>query len=85
MVKDVLISGLADEDIKRDVLGLPDLDSKSLEDTVSFVEAKEMARDALSKVVTTAGISSYQKGKANGKSPAKTACKSCRAEIDKYV
>ena len=47
MGKDVLISGLADEDIKRDVLGLPDLDCKSLEDTVSFVEAKEMARDAV--------------------------------------
>jgi hypothetical protein len=59
MVKDVLISGLADEDIKKDVLGWPDLYSKSLEDAVSFIGAKKMARDALNKVDTTAGISSY--------------------------
>ena len=44
-----------------------------------------MARDALSNVDTTAGISSYQKGKANEKSAAKTTCKSCRARIDKYL
>ena len=44
MVKDVVISGLVDEDVKKDVLGWTDLDTKSLEDTVSFIEAKEMAR-----------------------------------------
>ena len=82
MVKDVVISGLVDEDVKKDVLGWTDLDDKSLEDTVSFVEAKEMARDALSKGPTNAGISSYKKeGKAAGKIP----CKLCKVEIDKIV
>jgi hypothetical protein len=78
MVKDVVISGLVDEDVKKDVLGWTDLDDKSLEDTVSFVEAKEMARDALRKSPTNAGISSYKKeGKAAGKIP----CKLCKVEI----
>ena len=85
IVKDVVISGLADEDVKKDVLGWPDLDDKSLEDTVSFVEAKEMARDALSKGPTNAGISSYKKGKTDGKPATKTSCKSCKKEIDKFI
>ena len=42
MVKDVLIAGLADEEVKKDVLGWQDLDRKTLEETVSFIEAKEM-------------------------------------------
>ena len=44
-VKDVLIAGLADDDIKREVLGWADLDRKTVEETVAFIEAKEMARD----------------------------------------
>ena len=47
MVKDVFVSGLCDDDIKKDVLGWADLDNKSLNETIAFVEAKEMARDAL--------------------------------------
>ena len=34
-----------DDDVKMEVLGWVDLDKKSLEETVAFVEAKEMARD----------------------------------------
>ena len=85
MVKDVIISGLVDEDVKKDVLGWTDLDDKSLEDTVSFVEAKEMARDALSKGPTNAGISTYKKGKPEGNSAGKIPCKLCKAEIDRIV
>ena len=44
-----------------------------------------MARDALSKGPTNAGISSYKKGKAEGKPVIKIACKSCKTEIDKFV
>ena len=85
MVKDVVISGLVDDDLKREVLGWPDLDEKSLEDTISFIEAKEMARDALDKGPTNAGISGYKKGKNEGKSSVKISCKTCKKEIDKYV
>ena len=31
MVKDVVISGLADEDVKKEVLGWSDLDNKTLD------------------------------------------------------
>ena len=61
MVKDVVISGLVDEDIKKEVLGWSDLDDKTLEETITFIEAKEMARDALSKGPIAAGLSTYKK------------------------
>ena len=47
IVKDVLVAGLADEDIKKDVLGWSELDTKDVNETVAFIESKEMARDAL--------------------------------------
>ena len=42
IVKDVLISGFADVDIKNEILGCPELDNKSVQETVTFIEAKEM-------------------------------------------
>ena len=85
MVKDVIISGLVDEDVKKDVLGWPDLDTKSLEDTITFIEAKEMARDALGKGSIAAGLSSYKKGKADTKTTTKIQCRSCKSEIEKFA
>ena len=46
IVKYVLVNGLADAEIKREVLGWKDLDSSALTDTVAYIENKEMARDA---------------------------------------
>ena len=43
-----LISGLADEEIKEDVLGSGD---KTLEDTVKFIEAKESAKRAKTSLI----------------------------------
>jgi len=48
MVKYVILSGIADEDIKKEVLGVPDLDDKSLNDTITIIENKEMAIRAIS-------------------------------------
>jgi len=59
IVKYVLVNGLADADIKREVLGWKDLDSSALADTVAFLENKEMARDAY-KGELSAVKSSYQ-------------------------
>ena len=61
MVKDVLVAGLCDEDIRKDVLGWSELDDKNISETIKFIEAKEMARDALHPHVSTATISSYKK------------------------
>ena len=86
MVKDVLIAGLVDEEIRKEVLGWADLDSKSLKETVSFIEAKEMARNALAKQPITAGVSSYKtKAKHETKLKVKVSCKDCSADIERYV
>ena len=87
MVKDVVISGVADEDVKKEVLGWSDLDNKILEDTIRFIEAKEMARDALRKGPIAASLSTYKKSKAESarKSATKIPCKLCKTEIDKFV
>ena len=85
MVKDVVIANLADEDIKKDVLGWSELDDSNLDDTIKFIEAKEMARDALSRPPTNAGLSNYKKGKQVPKQKVKVLCNDCKVEIDKYV
>ena len=62
VIKDVILNGLADEDIKKEVLGADDLDGLSVEKLVSRVEGKETARNALQKgSITSAGISSFKK------------------------
>ena len=63
--KDVLVAGLSDDEVKREVLGWHDLDTKSIEETVAYIEAKEMARDAMNRSSTNAGVSSYSKKKDN--------------------
>lgn len=56
-MKDVLINGLVDDYIRRDTLGWEKLDDTDVKGTVSFLEAKEMSREALIKQTTAAGIS----------------------------
>ncbi|XP_066936345.1 uncharacterized protein [Clytia hemisphaerica] len=87
IIKDVFISGLSDDEIRREVLGWSDLDRKSIEETVAFVEAKEMAREALNRGSTTASISTYRKH--NKQVPQRSPpnrktgrCKECKVEIE---
>ena len=47
VIKDMLVTGLSDPEIRRDVLGWQDLDTKTALETVTFIENKEMARNAL--------------------------------------
>ena len=42
IVKYVLISGISDEDIKKDVPACDDLDNRSLNETISVIKSKEM-------------------------------------------
>ena len=48
IVKYPIISAIADEEIKKDVFGYADLDSKSLSNTISLPETKEMAAEVMS-------------------------------------
>ena len=46
VVKDILLAGIVDIDIRKDILSLEDLDNKTAIDIVKFVEDKESARNA---------------------------------------
>ena len=87
IVKDVLITGLVNDEIKREVLGWTELDIKRVDETVSFIEGKEMARDALNNQPIAAAVSSY---KANSKtvpsnhSKVMTTCKDCNKQMEQY-
>jgi len=86
IVKDVLISGLAEDEIKREVLGWAGLDASTMEETVSFLEAKEMAREALNRQSSTNAISSYRQSKRHGKKDSgKINCQSCNVEMEKFT
>jgi len=89
LVKDVLVTGIADEEVRKETLGWSELDKKSLEETVTFIEAKEMARDALQ----TSAIAANSAYKIKLKNPphraqktaATSRCKQCKVEIDELV
>lgn len=89
IVKDVLINGLNDEEIKKEVLGWADVDDKTVEEALSFIEGKEMARDAMKSSDNVAPISSYKsRAKASNMHPAscpKVRCENCNVEMDKFV
>ena len=67
VIKDVLITGLSDPEIRRDVLGWPELDGKTALETVAFIESKEMARNALlhCNSGTMNALSTYRKQQKN--------------------
>ncbi len=47
IVRWVILAGLSSPDIAREVFGTPDIDNKSLTDTVALIEAKERAARAI--------------------------------------
>ena len=59
MVKDVLVAGIADLDIRREVMSTDGVLQKTVNEIVSLVEAKEMARNALPQ--SSAAISSFRR------------------------
>ena len=46
-IRDVLLSGISDLDIRREALGTDDIQEKSINEVIAFVEGREMARNAL--------------------------------------
>ena len=84
IVKYVLVNGLADAEIRKDVLGWKDLDTSSLAETIAFIEGKEMARDAY-KGELSAVRSKFQKQQKDPKLKVKVKCETCDAQISQYV
>ena len=82
---------MVDDDIKKDILGWVDLDRKAVEETVSFIEAKEMAREAMERTPIAAAISGYKMKEkhSNEKHTSKPktiiSCDSCSTKMEKYV
>ena len=84
IVKYVLVNGLVDAEIKREVLGWKELDSSSLPETVAFIENKEMARDAY-KGDVSAVKSAYKSQSKDPKLKLKIKCESCETMVNQYV
>ena len=61
VVKDVLVAGIADPDLRKEVLSWSELDTKEVKAVVSFVETKEVALNAWTGTSGTAALSSYKK------------------------
>ena len=59
VIRDVLLNGLSDPDIRRDVLGTKDILTKLINDVIALVENKEMARNALPSA-TLSSISTFK-------------------------
>ncbi len=63
MVKQVLLAGMYDDDIKRKALSTVGVDNKSLNDTIANVETEEMASRSMTGQTTSsvASATSYKK------------------------
>ena len=83
ITKNVIVSGLSVDEVKREVLGWHDLDTRTVQQTVTYIEAKKMARDAMNKSSTNAALSPYKK-KGKQRDDAKGQCKDCHIDIDKF-
>ena len=56
IVKMVLLNGLADEDIKREILGTDNLDTKDLNTVLGLIETKECATRSLIGAAASTGL-----------------------------
>lgn len=65
-IRDVLLNGIADSDIRRDALGAPDIQTKTVSDVIGLVEGKETARDA--HPTPTINASTYRRTQPTSKS-----------------
>ena len=97
VIKDILIAGIEDHEILKDVLGMTDLDTKTDKDIVRFVEEKEIARNAMQASSSNANALSGHNKSAYRKMnppPAETEikkklamkgkCSDCQKEISLY-
>ena len=97
IVKDVLVAGIADSDLRREVLSWNELDDKDAKDVVTFIESKEVAIKAWSGSSNSALSNSSYKKQVKGslqnesidssmktKLSLKGSCEKCRLEINVY-
>ena len=90
VVKDILVAGIADNDIRKDILGHTQLDSKTDRDIVKFVEEKEMAKNACDETnrVDVNAVTQYRKQSKDDKKQKlalKSKCSKCGKEYNLYM
>ena len=61
MVKHVILQGLYDEDIRREISCLSEVDNLTNNDLITRIEAKETAREATSTAASNASISQFKR------------------------
>ena len=69
IIRDAMIRGICDDDIRLEILGDPELAKKSLEECTALIEAKESGKRSANRLSlrgaepssTSAGLSTYQK------------------------
>ena len=84
IIRDVLIGGICDMDIRRDVLGTKSILEKSINNVITLVESKEMARNALPS--SNGSISGYRRQNKQGPDRNKTAtCPDCSKTFSQFT
>ena len=80
VVRWVTLAGLSSPDISREVFGTPDIDQKTLSETVAIIEAKERAARALAGEGSVAAASTYKQEQRHTilKTDPSTACEACK-------
>ena len=87
MVKYVVISGISYEDIKKEVLSISDLDTRSLNNTVKAIENRELASRAVaspSQQHNASAIYSNTSKDIQTKLTQKTKCNGCNKTIQRF-
>ena len=88
IVKYVVVAGIADEEIKKDVLGHADLDTRTLNDTVSLIEShvlrSRFCRSQHGYTIHQQWTNPKQQKDDDTKLQIKTNCKKCSRTIMKF-
>ena len=79
VIRDVILNGLYDSDIRREVLGIAGILEKPVNEVIALVETKEMARNALPSPSLSA-VSSFVKQKTSPQNHAPTPSQADRAK-----
>lgn len=84
IVKLALLNGLADDEIRRDVLGTTDIDDRSLADTVALIDSRETAARAISAEGTRVAASAYKAAAGANRKPSSTPASEHDAQKRKF-
>ena len=83
IIRDVLIAGIYDTDIRRDILGTQGILDESINDVIALVESKEMARNALP--ASNASVSGYRRQNKLPDKDKTALCPDCKKKFSLYT